>query len=140
MGYGDAKFAKNVFNGTIIASLAVIGLIEVVAFIIREPIMHSQTDSSNFDTTIALFQIYQIKVFVEFVNELYQAASKTIGKEKLAAKLALLVYIIYNIPATFTFAIYFDWGVYGLAIATTSGAGISALLFVVLTYSMNWEK
>lgn len=41
MGYGDAKFAKNVFNGTIIASLAVIGLIEVLAFIIREPIMHS---------------------------------------------------------------------------------------------------
>lgn len=74
-----------------------------------------------------------VSIPFEFLTDLYKSASKTIGKEKLAAKLTLIIYIVYNIPATYLFGFEFGWEVRGLVLATTSGAMIMAIFFLIMT-------
>lgn len=76
-----------------------------------------------------------MSIALEFISDLYKAASKAIGKEKMALKLALIVYVLYNVPSTFILSFLLDFGVYGLALATTSGACIIAITFTIITNS-----
>jgi len=141
MGEGDIKKAKNFLKAGV--TLSAISLVFVELFYIllnKDVALFYSNDLNVVEESMKLFRVYLLYYPPDFIQIIFSAGLRAIGKEKLGSVMFFVCYYIIAIPLAYILSFPVGWRDLGIVYGPMIGIYILLIWLLFVYWRIDWDK